>query len=154
MWGSERSFGNARFPRRYGTQWYVFQMMWSFQDGPASALPLTQTLSNIYGRRSASPDVPGSDLDETQVRKRANFAKINCGSKTCLLPRYCYRKLKPVPLNPSRNFVMIIITWLMNMFIINLSSWNEIELSENFKQDSFFLFWSIFLRLINLINNS
>ncbi|KAL0132121.1 hypothetical protein PUN28_000112 [Cardiocondyla obscurior] len=35
-------------------------------DGPASALPLTQTLSNIYGRRSASPDVTGSDLDETQ----------------------------------------------------------------------------------------
>ncbi|KAG5344344.1 DLG1 protein, partial [Acromyrmex charruanus] len=35
-------------------------------DGPASALPLTQTLSNIYGRRSASPDVPGSNLDETQ----------------------------------------------------------------------------------------
>jgi len=39
-------------------------------------LPLTQTLSNIYGRRSVSPDVPGSNLDETQVRKRANFAKI------------------------------------------------------------------------------
>ncbi|XP_018396087.1 PREDICTED: disks large 1 tumor suppressor protein isoform X3 [Cyphomyrmex costatus] len=36
------------------------------EDGPASALPLTQTLSNIYGRRSASPDVPGSNLDETQ----------------------------------------------------------------------------------------
>ncbi|EGI65231.1 hypothetical protein G5I_06410, partial [Acromyrmex echinatior] len=40
-----------------------------FQDGPASALPLTQTLSNIYGRRSASPDVPGSNLDETQKPK-------------------------------------------------------------------------------------
>ncbi|XP_011705043.1 PREDICTED: disks large 1 tumor suppressor protein isoform X6 [Wasmannia auropunctata] len=38
-------------------------------DGPASALPLTQTLSNIYGRRSASPDVPGSNLDETQKTK-------------------------------------------------------------------------------------
>ncbi|XP_011054937.1 PREDICTED: disks large 1 tumor suppressor protein isoform X9 [Acromyrmex echinatior] len=38
-------------------------------DGPASALPLTQTLSNIYGRRSASPDVPGSNLDETQKPK-------------------------------------------------------------------------------------
>lgn len=52
--------------------------MWSFQDGPASALPLTQTLSNIYGQRSATPDVPGSDVDEIQVR--ANFVKVNCRS--------------------------------------------------------------------------
>ncbi|XP_015127528.1 disks large 1 tumor suppressor protein isoform X6 [Diachasma alloeum] len=31
--------------------------------GPASAFPLTQTLLNIYGRRSASPDVP---VDQSQ----------------------------------------------------------------------------------------
>lgn len=75
-WRFERTFGNARFSRRYGTRRYVFQMMWSFQDGPASVLPLTQTLSNIYGRRSASPDVPGTDVDEIQVRKR-----VKCKSK-------------------------------------------------------------------------
>ncbi|XP_014469986.1 PREDICTED: disks large 1 tumor suppressor protein isoform X7 [Dinoponera quadriceps] len=40
-------------------------------DGPASALPLTQTLSNIYGRRSASPDVPGP-VDETQKTRYDN----------------------------------------------------------------------------------
>ncbi|XP_047353959.1 disks large homolog 4-like isoform X13 [Vespa velutina] len=34
-------------------------------DGPASAFPLTQTLLNIYGRRSSRPDVPGP-IDENQ----------------------------------------------------------------------------------------
>ncbi|KAK2577285.1 hypothetical protein KPH14_003419 [Odynerus spinipes] len=34
-------------------------------DGPASAFPLTQTLLNIYGRRSSRPDVPGP-VDEIQ----------------------------------------------------------------------------------------
>ncbi|XP_029158263.1 disks large 1 tumor suppressor protein isoform X6 [Nylanderia fulva] len=41
-------------------------------DGPASVLPLTQTLSNIYGRRSASPDVPGPDVDEIQKTRYDN----------------------------------------------------------------------------------
>ncbi|XP_029680753.1 disks large 1 tumor suppressor protein isoform X12 [Formica exsecta] len=41
-------------------------------DGPASVLPLTQTLSNIYGRRSASPDVPGTDVNEIQKTKYDN----------------------------------------------------------------------------------
>ncbi|XP_020284228.1 disks large 1 tumor suppressor protein isoform X6 [Pseudomyrmex gracilis] len=41
-------------------------------DGPASALPLTQTLSNIYGRRSATPDVPGVDVDENQKTRYDN----------------------------------------------------------------------------------
>ncbi|XP_025268381.1 disks large 1 tumor suppressor protein isoform X13 [Camponotus floridanus] len=41
-------------------------------DGPASVLPLTQTLSNIYGRRSASPDVPGTDVDEIQKTRYDN----------------------------------------------------------------------------------
>ncbi|KAL2740964.1 disks large 4 isoform X4 [Vespula squamosa] len=35
------------------------------KDGPASAFPLTQTLLNIYGRRSSRPDVPGP-IDENQ----------------------------------------------------------------------------------------
>ncbi|XP_072744106.1 disks large 1 tumor suppressor protein-like isoform X7 [Anoplolepis gracilipes] len=41
-------------------------------DGPASVLPLTQTLSNIYSRRSASPDVPGTDVDEIQKTRYDN----------------------------------------------------------------------------------
>lgn len=41
-----------------------------FQGGPASAFPLTQTLLNIYGRRSASPDVP---VDHSQVCKFMSF---------------------------------------------------------------------------------
>ncbi|XP_070160143.1 disks large 1 tumor suppressor protein isoform X7 [Polyergus mexicanus] len=41
-------------------------------DGPASVLPLTQTLSNIYGRRSASPDVPGTDVNEIQKTRYDN----------------------------------------------------------------------------------
>lgn len=86
-WRFERPFGNARFSRRHGTRRYVFQMMWSFQDGPASVLPLTQTLSNIYGRRSASPDVPGPDVDEIQVRKRAKCKSKLRIFETCLLPR-------------------------------------------------------------------
>ncbi|KAG7208147.1 hypothetical protein KM043_009714 [Ampulex compressa] len=38
--------------------------------GPASAVPLTQTLLNIYGRRSASPDAPDA-IDETQKTRYA-----------------------------------------------------------------------------------
>lgn len=101
-WRFERTFGNARFSHRYGTRPYVFQMMWSFQDGPASVLPLTQTLSNIYGRRSASPDVPGTDVDEIQVRKcvkcksklrifETNVSKIHVSAH---FRAYCQCKLK------------------------------------------------------------
>ncbi|XP_050465838.1 disks large 1 tumor suppressor protein isoform X8 [Cataglyphis hispanica] len=41
-------------------------------DGPATVLPLTQTLSNIYGRRSASPDVPGTDVNQIQKTRYDN----------------------------------------------------------------------------------
>lgn len=47
-----------------------FQTIWSFQDGPASALPLTEILTDIYDRKSTSPDVP--EVDEAQVRRRAD----------------------------------------------------------------------------------
>lgn len=105
------------------TRWYVFQMMWSFQDGPASALPLTQTLSNIYGRRSASPDVPGSNLDETQVRKWVNFAKVNFGllKHICSRDMYCYCKLKLCSTGSEQTSVVTITTWLTNMFSVTLS---------------------------------
>ncbi|EFN76071.1 Disks large 1 tumor suppressor protein [Harpegnathos saltator] len=53
------------------------------EDGPASALPLTQTLSNIYSRRSASPDVPGP-VDETQKTYEKRYD--NAGAEEQLPP--------------------------------------------------------------------
>ncbi|EFN73718.1 hypothetical protein EAG_02672 [Camponotus floridanus] len=50
----------------------VLFRIYYIEDGPASVLPLTQTLSNIYGRRSASPDVPGTDVDEIQKTRYDN----------------------------------------------------------------------------------
>ncbi|KAK0082160.1 hypothetical protein PV325_010987 [Microctonus aethiopoides] len=38
--------------------------------GPASAFPLTQTLLNIYSRRSASPDVPQEHNQKTRYDPR------------------------------------------------------------------------------------
>lgn len=43
--------------------------MWLLQGGPD--FPVNQTLSNIYGRKSASPEAP-DHVDETQVRKIVN----------------------------------------------------------------------------------
>ncbi|XP_011343158.1 disks large 1 tumor suppressor protein isoform X9 [Ooceraea biroi] len=41
-------------------------------DGPASALPLTEILADIYDRKSASPDVPDLDADEAQKTRYDN----------------------------------------------------------------------------------
>ncbi|XP_011343154.1 disks large 1 tumor suppressor protein isoform X6 [Ooceraea biroi] len=43
-----------------------------YTDGPASALPLTEILADIYDRKSASPDVPDLDADEAQKTRYDN----------------------------------------------------------------------------------